>query len=111
MHAPGITVRPIRKMSGQTEFAEVFYDDVRIPLANVVGGLGNGWKVAMSTLSFERGTGFIADQVKQSQELEEMIAAALANGLMKDERAAAQLRHPRPTAAEPGEAGGGEGQD
>jgi len=95
MHAPGITVRPIRKMSGQTEFAEVFYDDVRIPLANVVGGLGNGWKVAMSTLSFERGTGFIADQVKQSQEIEELIAAARANGMMKDERVADQLAQMR----------------
>ncbi|MBB5706732.1 acyl-CoA dehydrogenase family protein [Sphingopyxis panaciterrulae] len=95
MHAPGITVRPIRKMSGQTEFAEVFYDDVRIPLANVVGGLGNGWKVAMSTLSFERGTGFIADQVKQSQEIEELIAAARANGMMKDDRVADQLAQMR----------------
>ena len=95
MHAPGITVRPIRKMSGQTEFAEVFYDDVRIPLANVVGGLGNGWSVSMSTLSFERGTGFIADQVKHSQEIEELIAAARANGMIRDERIAdklAQLR-------------------
>ncbi|MGH6652212.1 MAG: acyl-CoA dehydrogenase family protein [Sphingopyxis sp.] len=91
MHAPGITVRPIRKMSGQTEFAEVFYDDVRISLTNVVGGLGNGWKVAMSTLSFERGTGFIADQVKQSQEIEELIAAARANGMIKDDRIADQL--------------------
>src|SRR3546814_6133210 len=62
-----------------------------IPLANVVGGLGNGWKVAMSTLSFERGTGFIADQVKQSQEIEELIAAARANGMMKDDRVADQL--------------------
>src|SRR3546814_21160174 len=85
MHAPGITVRPIRKMSGQTEFAEVFYDDVRIPLANVVGGLGNGWKVAMSTLSFERGPGLIADQVKQRPEIAALIAAASANGMMKDD--------------------------
>ena len=91
MHAPGITVRPIRKMSGQTEFAEVFYDDVRIPLTNVVGGLGNGWSVAMSTLSFERGTGFIADQVKHSQEIEELIAAARANEMIRDERIADQL--------------------
>lgn len=65
MKAPGVTITPIRKISGQVEFAQVFYDDVRIPLANVVGGLGNGWKVAMSTLGFERGTGFISDQVKQ----------------------------------------------
>jgi alkylation response protein AidB-like acyl-CoA dehydrogenase len=95
MHASGITVRPIRKMSGQTEFAEVFYDDVRVPLDNVVGGLGNGWKVAMSTLSFERGTGFIADQVKQSQEIAELITEARANGKIKDDRIADQLAQMR----------------
>jgi len=95
MHAPGITVRPIRKMSGQTEFAEVFYDDVRIPLAHVVGGLGNGWKVAMSTLSFERGTGFIADQVKQGHEIAELVAAARANGMIRDDRIADQLAQMR----------------
>lgn len=91
MHAPGITIRPIRKMSGQIEFAEVFYDDVRIPLVNVVGGLGNGWQVAMSTLSFERGTGFIADQVKQSQEIGDLVAAARANGMIRDDRIAESL--------------------
>ncbi len=91
MKAPGITVRPIRKMSGQVEFAEVFYDDVRIPLDNVVGGLGNGWAVAMSTLSFERGTGFIADQVKQSQEVDDLIATARAEGLITDDRIAEDL--------------------
>ncbi len=95
MHAPGITVRPIRKMSGQTEFAQVFYDDVRIPLANVVGGLGNGWKVAMSTLGFERGTGFIADQVKQAQEVEELINAARAGGQIKDDLIAEDLAQMR----------------
>lgn len=91
MHAPGIEVRPIRKMSGQVEFAQVFYDDVRVPLDNVVGRLGNGWKVAMSTLSFERGTGFIADQVKQSQEVEELLERARSTGAIKDERIAEQL--------------------
>ncbi|MFZ4745915.1 MAG: acyl-CoA dehydrogenase family protein [Sphingomonas sp.] len=95
MRAPGITIRPIRKMSGQTEFAQVFYDDVRIPLDSVVGGLGNGWKVAMSTLSFERGTGFIADQVKQSQELAELITRSRANGMINDDRIAGQLAQMR----------------
>ncbi len=95
MHAPGIEIRPIRKISGQVEFAQVFYDDVRIPLENVVGGLGNGWKVAMSTLSFERGTGFIADQVKQSQEIEELIDRARATGAIKDDRIAEALMQMR----------------
>ena len=95
MHAPGIEIRPIRKISGQIEFAQVFYDDVRIPLENVVGGLGNGWKVAMSTLSFERGTGFIADQVKQSQEIEELIDRARATGAINDDRIAEALMQMR----------------
>lgn len=91
MHAPGITIRPIRKMSGQIEFAEVFYDDVRISLANVVGGPGNGWRVAMSTLSFERGTGFIADQVKQSQEIAHLKNLARRRGLLHDSSLAEEL--------------------
>lgn len=95
MHSPGITVRPIRKISGQTEFAQVFYDDVRIPLANVVGGLGNGWRVSMSTLGFERGTGFIADQVKNAIEVEQLIAKARANGMIADQRVADDLAQMR----------------
>jgi alkylation response protein AidB-like acyl-CoA dehydrogenase len=95
MHAPGIEVRTIRKISGQVEFAQVFYDDVRIPLENVVGGLGNGWKVAMSTLSFERGTGFIAEQVKQSEEIEELLKRARQTGALKDDRIAEQLAQMR----------------
>jgi alkylation response protein AidB-like acyl-CoA dehydrogenase len=91
MHAPGVTVRPIRKMTGQVEFCQVFYDDVRIPLSNVVGGLGQGWAVAMSTLSFERGTGFIADQVKQAQEIEELVALARRTGAIRDGAIAEQL--------------------
>jgi alkylation response protein AidB-like acyl-CoA dehydrogenase len=91
MRVPGIEIRTIKKISGMVEFCQVFYDDVRIPLENVVGGLGNGWKVAMSTLSFERGTGFIADQVKQSHEIEDLIARARASGAIKDDRIAEQL--------------------
>lgn len=95
MHSPGITIRPIRKMSGQTEFAQVFYDDVRIPLENVVGGLGNGWRVSMSTLGFERGTGFIADQVKNAIEVEDLIEQARSTGMIRDDRIADQLAEMR----------------
>lgn len=95
MHSPGITIEPIKKMSGQVEFAQVFYDDVRIPIENVVGGMGNGWRVAMSTLGFERGTGFIADQVKQSQEIDALISTARDNAMIDDGEIAGQLAQMR----------------
>ncbi|GAB3429253.1 acyl-CoA dehydrogenase family protein [Actinophytocola sediminis] len=56
LRSPGIEIRPIRAMDGGTHFAQVFYDNVRLPLRDVVGGLGDGWRVAMTTLGFERGT-------------------------------------------------------
>ena len=52
---PGVTYRPIKQMSGAQEFAEDFIDAVRAPLFNVIGGLNNGWRVAMTTLGHERG--------------------------------------------------------
>ncbi len=76
MKSPGVRVRPIRTMADNYEYCEVFYDDVRIPLANVVGGLNNGWRVAMSTLSFERGTGFMSEQVGLATSLEALIKMA-----------------------------------
>jgi alkylation response protein AidB-like acyl-CoA dehydrogenase len=76
MDLPGIEIREIRTMSHVTDFCEVFYDEVRIPLANVVGGLNNGWRTAMSTLSFERGTAFMADQVELAATVERLIEEA-----------------------------------
>lgn len=73
MRTPGIDCRPIRTMAGLANFCEVFYDDVRVPLDNVVGGVGNGWMTAMSTLSFERGAGWVSEQIKISQFLDEVV--------------------------------------
>lgn len=76
MKTPGITVRPIETMTHANHFCEVFYDDVRIPLENVVGGLNNGWHTAMVTLGFERGTHFIATQVSQRSAIERLMKRA-----------------------------------
>lgn len=76
MHAPGIDIRPIRTIDHGAEFCEVFYDDVRIPLDNVVGTIDGGWAVAMSTLAFERGTAFTASQVRLSKTVESLIELA-----------------------------------
>ena len=64
MKAPGIDIKPIRTMLGDEHVNMVFYDDVRIPLSNVVGEVDQGWSTAMATLSFERGLGFIGDQLE-----------------------------------------------
>ena len=95
MTLPGIEVRPIKAMSGLTHFAQVFYDNVRIPLSNVVGELNGGWGVAMTTLGFERGTGTIAHQIELANTVERLIQAARANPQDVDEvqmAALAQLK-------------------
>lgn len=90
MKTPGITVRPIKNMSGSSEFCEVFYDDVRIPLTHVVGGINNGWRTAMSTLSFERGTAFIAEQVDLEVKINEFIHYARSRKLRSGSLAGAR---------------------
>lgn len=78
MTTPGLTMRPIEIMTAPNHphFVQCFYDEARVPLANVVGGLNNGWNVAMATLGFERGTAQIKDQIRYAFLVEEMIARA-----------------------------------
>jgi alkylation response protein AidB-like acyl-CoA dehydrogenase len=64
MKSPGIDIKPIRTMLQDEHVSMVFYDEVRIPLSNVVGEVGGGWSTALATLSFERGLGFIGDQLE-----------------------------------------------
>jgi alkylation response protein AidB-like acyl-CoA dehydrogenase len=56
MRSPGVTIRPLRQMTGSEEFNEVFLEDVRVPAENLVGALNQGWSIAQTTLSHERGT-------------------------------------------------------
>jgi alkylation response protein AidB-like acyl-CoA dehydrogenase len=76
MRLPGITIRPIKTLDGLSHFCEVFYDQVRIPLTNVVGAVNDGWRVAMSTLSFERGTAFTHGQVQLAAIVDRLIEIA-----------------------------------
>ncbi|MFL5935680.1 MAG: acyl-CoA dehydrogenase family protein, partial [Gaiellaceae bacterium] len=56
MHAPGVEVRPLRQITGEAEFNEIFFTDVEVPRENLLGEIGGGWQVAMTTLLHERGT-------------------------------------------------------
>ena len=80
MHQPGIDIRPIRQMTGESDFNEVFFDKAVTAEENIVGEPGKGWQVAMGTLSFERGVSTLAQQMHFRNELSEIIALANANG-------------------------------
>ena len=76
MDSPGIDIRPIKTLTGDQHFCEVFYEGVRIPLRNVVGRLNDGWRVAMATLGFERGTAFLSEQIRLARRVEDLAALA-----------------------------------
>lgn len=73
MHTPGVTVRPLKQITGHAEFNETFFDNVRIPRDNIVGELNGGWRIAMTTLTYERGISTLATQVRMKQHLESML--------------------------------------
>jgi alkylation response protein AidB-like acyl-CoA dehydrogenase len=77
---PAVTYRPIRQMSGAAEFAEDFIDGVRAPLFNVIGGLNNGWKVAMTTLGHERGGRATVQHLGFEREYWELVETARKRG-------------------------------
>jgi alkylation response protein AidB-like acyl-CoA dehydrogenase len=76
MNAPGIDVRPLRTIAGSTEFAELFLDDVRVPVAGRVGQEDDGWRVTMVTLGFERGTAFVGELLQSIELLRSLRDAA-----------------------------------
>lgn len=84
MKQKGITVRPIQQMTGTSEFNEVFFDGAETAAENIVGRPGEGWKVAMGTLAFERGASTLGQQMAFRNQLDEIIAIAKANGRARD---------------------------
>jgi len=72
---PGITIRPIRQINGESEFSEVFYDEARVPMSNVLGPVGEGWRVAATTLSAERGRHAIMRHARLDRHFEELLLA------------------------------------
>jgi alkylation response protein AidB-like acyl-CoA dehydrogenase len=84
MEQPGVEVVPLRQITGSPEFNELFIDGARIPDENVLGGEGNGWKVALTTLMNERaGLAFFL-QVRLRQMLDRVIAEASSRGRLED---------------------------
>jgi alkylation response protein AidB-like acyl-CoA dehydrogenase len=73
MKSPGITVRPLRQMTGEAEFNEMFFEDVRVPRQNLLGGLNEGWRVATTTLMNERGTTALASVMRYRIVFEEIL--------------------------------------
>jgi len=84
MRQPGIEIRPIVQITGTSEFSEVFYDGARTAAENVVGAPGEGWKVAMGTLAFERGASTLGQQLAFANELAAIIETAKHNGRARD---------------------------
>ena len=84
MDQPGVTVRPIRQLTGTSEFNEVFFDGARTDAAHVVGQPGDGWRVARATLALERGAAMLGQQVGFRRELENLLQAARETGAAAD---------------------------
>ncbi|HEY8215877.1 MAG TPA: acyl-CoA dehydrogenase family protein [Acidimicrobiia bacterium] len=80
MRQAGIEVRPIRQITGTSEFNEVFFDGARTALGHVVGGVNDGWRVAMGTLAFERGASTLGQQADFANELEAILDLARSSG-------------------------------
>jgi len=79
MKTPGVTIRPLRQISGECEFNETFFENARVPVANLVGDLNDGWRIAMTTLAYERGPeDALGRQIRFKQELDRLLQAVTA---------------------------------
>ncbi|GAA3955175.1 acyl-CoA dehydrogenase family protein [Gordonia caeni] len=92
---PGVTIRPIQQITGTSEFNEVFFDDAVTDAGLIVGAPGDGWKVAMGLLQFERGVSTLGQQVGFARELDDLVALAKSTGAVEDPEIASRLRRAR----------------
>lgn len=88
MHSPGVRLRPLKQMTGESEFNEVFFENVRVPVENVVGRVNDGWNIAIATLMFERGTLGASLQITFKRQIERLIA--LSHKLTRNGRPASE---------------------
>ncbi|WP_372433182.1 acyl-CoA dehydrogenase family protein [Antrihabitans stalagmiti] len=91
MKQPGIAVRPIIQLTGTSEFNEVFFDDAHTDADLVVGGIGEGWRIAMGTLTFERGVSTLGQQIGFARELDGIAELAERNGAAQNPLIRAKL--------------------
>lgn len=84
MNQPGVSIRPIQQLTGTAEFNEVFLDEAVCDADDIVGAPGEGWRVAMALLGFERGVSTLGQQMLFQSELNEIVALAKANGAAQD---------------------------
>jgi alkylation response protein AidB-like acyl-CoA dehydrogenase len=93
MDSPGVEIRPLRTLRDTAEFSELFLDDVRVPVANRVGAENDGWRIAMVTFSFERGTAFVSEMLQTYELLDDLVATAKAGGAWADLGTRRELGH------------------
>ncbi len=84
MRQPGVEVRPIKMISGDSEFNEVFYTDATAPKTEVIGGVNNGWAVAMTLLGYERGEAAATGPIRFKAEIDRLLALARERGVADD---------------------------
>jgi alkylation response protein AidB-like acyl-CoA dehydrogenase len=80
LDTPGVTVRPLRQITGESEFGEVFFEDARVPRENLVGQIGEGWRIAMTVLAYERGAMSLAYATRFGRDLALLAQACRENG-------------------------------
>lgn len=84
IHQPGIEIRPIKQINGDAEFNETFFTDAICPADSMIGAAGDGWRIAMGLLAFERGVSTLGQQMAFRNELDAIVSAAKSNGAAKD---------------------------